>query len=49
MMAFGRSHLLDEIGDDHIFGSIDDALERARAELGIGQPVSPPAVTTPTS
>jgi SulP family sulfate permease len=30
MMALGRSHLLDEIGDDHIFGSIEDALEYVR-------------------
>jgi hypothetical protein len=49
MIALGRSHLLDEIGDDQIFGSIDDALERARAELGIGQPVPAAPVTTSTS
>jgi SulP family sulfate permease len=42
MVALGRSHLLEEIGDDHIFGSIDDALERARAELATPRP-QPPA------
>jgi SulP family sulfate permease len=42
MIALGRSQLLDEIGDDHIFGSIDDALERARAELGMTAPPTEP-------
>lgn len=31
MIALGRSHLLDELGDDNIFGNIDDALTAARA------------------
>jgi SulP family sulfate permease len=42
MVALGRSHLLDEIGDDAIFGDIDDALRRAREHLGIS-PISPRA------
>jgi SulP family sulfate permease len=46
MIALGRSHLLEEIGEDHIFGSIDDALERARAELGLAPP---PAEQVPAS
>jgi SulP family sulfate permease len=33
MIALGRSHLLDEIGDDNIFGNIDDALARAREHV----------------
>jgi SulP family sulfate permease len=31
MIALGRSYLLDELGEDNIFGSVDDALEAARA------------------
>jgi SulP family sulfate permease len=47
LVALGRSELLDEIGDDNIFGNLDDALNRARAELG--QPsVEPPEGVTPT-
>ena len=30
-----RSGLLDEIGDDNVFGNIDDALDRARGQLGL--------------
>lgn len=47
LVALGRSALLDEIGDEHIFGNLDDALNRARAELG-QPPVEPPAGVTPT-
>jgi SulP family sulfate permease len=46
MIALGRSHLLDEIGDDAIFGDIDDALRRAREHLGLS-PASPPAGDPP--
>jgi sulfate permease, SulP family len=35
MIALGRSALLDELGDDNVFGSLDDALARAREHLGI--------------
>lgn len=31
MIALGRSYLLDEIGEDHIFGRIEDALDYVRA------------------
>ena len=47
LVALGRSDLLDEIGDDNIFGNLDDALNRARAELG-DAPVAPPPGATPT-
>jgi sulfate permease, SulP family len=33
MIALGRSHLLDEIGDDCFFGTLDDALVRAREHV----------------
>jgi sulfate permease, SulP family len=33
MIALGRSHLLDEIGDDCILGTLDDALVRAREHV----------------
>ena len=47
MLAMGRSQLLDEIGDDNIFGNVDDALNRARAHLGLPV-VPPPERATPT-
>ncbi len=37
LIALGRSGLLDEIGDENLFGNVDDALEEARRRL---QPVS---------
>ena len=33
MMALGRSHLLDEIGEENIFGNIDDALLAANEQV----------------
>jgi SulP family sulfate permease len=47
LVALGRSDLLDEIGDDNIFGNLDDALNRAREHLG-EPPALPPAGVTPT-
>jgi sulfate permease, SulP family len=47
LIALGRSELLDELGDDAIFGNLDDALNRARAHLGL-PPVARPAYATPT-
>jgi sulfate permease, SulP family len=47
LLALGRSYLLDDIGDAQIFGNIDDALNRARAELGLARE-QPPAGATPT-
>jgi len=47
MLALGRSYLLDEIGEDNIFGNIDDALNKARRHLGV--PEEPrPAFAMPT-
>jgi SulP family sulfate permease len=47
LVALGRSGALDEIGDDDIFGNIDDALNRARRELGLPE-VEPPRSAQPT-
>ena len=47
LLALGRSWLLDEIGDDQIYGNIDDALNRARADLGLAAEPRP-AGATPT-
>jgi SulP family sulfate permease len=41
LLALGKSDVLDEIGEDNLFGNIDDALNRARAHLGL------PAVERP--
>ena len=35
MAALGRSRLLDELGDENLLGSLDDALAAARAHLGL--------------
>jgi SulP family sulfate permease len=47
MIALGRSALLDEIGEDSIFGNVDDALNRARQHLGLPT-VPKPAFAAPT-
>ena len=47
LIALGRSHLLDAIGDDHVFGNIDDALDHAARHLGV-IPATRPAGATPT-
>jgi SulP family sulfate permease len=41
LIALGRSGLLDEIGDDNLFGDVDEALEAARGLLA----AAPPAVS----
>jgi SulP family sulfate permease len=47
MMALAKSELLDRIGDDNLFGNLDDALNRARAHLGL--PLQPkPEWVVPT-
>jgi SulP family sulfate permease len=43
LVALGRSGLLDEIGEECIFGNVDDALNRARRELGLPERPPPPA------
>jgi SulP family sulfate permease len=35
LVAMTRSGLLDEVGDDNVFGNLDDALDRARGQLGL--------------
>jgi SulP family sulfate permease len=47
MMALARSRLLDRIGDDNLFGNLDDALNRARAHLGL-PPTPKPEWASPT-
>jgi sulfate permease, SulP family len=47
MMALARSDLMDQIGEENLTGHIDDALNRARAHLGL-PPVAKPDFATPT-
>jgi len=47
LLALGRSYLLDEIGEENIFGNVDDALNRARVHLGLATE-RPLAGATPT-
>lgn len=47
LAAMERSGLLEEIGENNIFGNIDEALNRAREILGLPQ-VSRPATFAPT-
>lgn len=41
LIALERSGLLELIGEDHVFGNIDDALDRARGLLGLSKAVRP--------
>ena len=47
LVALGRSAVMDELGEENVFGNIDDALNRARQHLGLVS-VEPPAFATPT-
>jgi SulP family sulfate permease len=47
LVALGRSAVLEEIGEENLFGNIDEALNRARAHLGLPA-VPPPPFATPT-
>ncbi len=47
LVAISRSAVLDEIGEENLFGNIDDALNRARAHLGLPS-VEAPTAATPT-
>jgi len=47
VVALERSGVYDELGEENIHGNIDDALNRARAYLGL-PPAAPPSGTTPT-
>ena len=52
LVAMTRSGLLDEVGDDSVFGNLDDALDRARLHLGLAPhehlPGAPPTVVRET-
>ena len=47
LVAIGRSAVLEEVGEENLFGNIDDALNRARALLDMPL-VEPPLSATPT-
>ncbi len=47
VVALERSGTYDELGEENVHGNIDDALNRARAHLGLPA-VAPPAFATPT-
>jgi len=47
MLTLGRSHLLDDIGEESLFGNIDDALNCAREHLGLERLLRP-VFATPT-
>jgi SulP family sulfate permease len=42
LVALSRSSVLDEIGEENVFGNIDDALNRAREHLGLPPAARPP-------
>jgi SulP family sulfate permease len=46
-VALSRSAALEEIGEENLFGNLDDALNRARRHLGLAE-VPRPAFATPT-
>lgn len=47
MFALVRSDILKDIGEENLFGNIDDALNRARDYLGLSR-LARPATATPT-
>jgi len=47
VVALERSGMYEEVGEENIQGNIDDALNRARAHLGL-PPAAPPVFATPT-
>ncbi len=47
VVALERSGMYDDLGEENIHGNIDDALNRARAHLGL-PPADAPAFATPT-
>jgi len=47
LVALGRSAVLEEIGEENVFGNLDDALDRARDHLGLA-PVEHPTGALPT-
>ena len=47
LLAMARAEILDEVGEEHLFGNVDDALNRAREHLGIA-PEARPGFAVPT-
>jgi SulP family sulfate permease len=47
LIALGKSAVLEEIGDENIFGNLDDALNHARRHLGLAE-VARPEFALPT-
>lgn len=47
LIAMERAGLLEELGEENVFGNIDDALNAARVGLGL-EPVAPPSGVQPT-
>ena len=47
LVALGRSAVLEEVGEENLFGNLDDALDRARDHLGL-PPMDHPMFATPT-
>jgi SulP family sulfate permease len=47
MFALVRSEMLAELGQENLFGNLDDALDRARQHLGL-PPAPHPAEAVPT-
>jgi SulP family sulfate permease len=47
LVALGRSAVLDEVGEENLFGNLDDALDRARDHLGLPA-VEHPMFAVPT-
>jgi SulP family sulfate permease len=45
LVALTGSPVLEEIGQENLFGNLDDALNRARRELGVAEEQPPPNVT----
>ena len=45
LVALGRSAVLEEVGEDNLFGNLDDALDRAREHLGLPPVEHPPFAT----
>jgi SulP family sulfate permease len=41
LLAMARAELLDEVGEENLFGNVDDALNRARAHLGLPEAPRP--------
>ena len=44
LVAMGHSSLMDEIGEEQLFGNLDDALNRARQELGLPPEPAPEGI-----